>query len=108
LYADRQKALTRALETHLAGLLSAPGQNAGMHVPAFFSDALAAATTDTAAAEAAARAGVVVSPLSVHYVSAPARQGFLMGFTGFDEDEIAAGAARLAEVLQGLVRSRAP
>ncbi|MGI9413479.1 MAG: PLP-dependent aminotransferase family protein, partial [Hyphomicrobiales bacterium] len=29
LYADRQKALTRALETHLAGLLSAPSQNAG-------------------------------------------------------------------------------
>ena len=102
LYADRQQALTRALETTLAGFLTAPRQNAGMHVPAYFTEALAAKTSDVDAAQAAADAGIVVSPLSVHYVSAPARQGFLMGFTGFDEQEIADGAERLAAVLRDL------
>ena len=100
LYADRQQALTHELETTLAGLLTATRQNAGMHVPAYFTDALAAQVSDVDAARAAADAGVVVSPLSVHYVSAPARQGFLMGFTGFDETEIADSANRLADVLR--------
>jgi len=102
LYADRQQALTHELETTFAGLLTATRQNAGMHVPAYFTDALAARVSDVDAARAAADAGIVVSPLSVHYVSSPARQGFLMGFTGFDETEIADSAKLLADVLRRL------
>jgi GntR family transcriptional regulator/MocR family aminotransferase len=56
---------------------------------------------DRGAAEAAARAGIAVAPLSDYFITGkPARQGLLLGYAAVPEVEIERGAKRLAEALR--------
>ena len=58
---------------------------------------------DTGAAEAAARAGVDVYPLSRYWLRKPAgvRGGFLLGYAGYTPEALHAAAAVLGAVLRG-------
>jgi len=108
LYAGRQRALLAALDGPLRDFLHAPEQDAGMHVTALFRDGLAARTTDREASARAAEAGIVAAPLSACYRQEPKAHGFVLGFAGFDEQEIATGAAALSEVLAGCLGKGRP
>jgi GntR family transcriptional regulator/MocR family aminotransferase len=55
---------------------------------------------DQGAAEAAAAAGVAVSPLSDYFMGKPEKQGLLLGYAAVPEDEIEIGAQRLAAALR--------
>jgi GntR family transcriptional regulator/MocR family aminotransferase len=96
LYAARQARLLRSARRHLAGLLDVAPAEAGMHLVA----ALPPGTDDVALAAEVARAGIVVRPLSVHYVGRPVRNGLLLGYAGVPEREIDRGVEVLARVLR--------
>ena len=99
LYSERQRALRDVLETRFAGLLEVPKQSGGMHLPAFFTESLAARVSDVQASQALAAAGVTAEPLSPHYLRIEPRQGLLLGFAGFAPEEIRSAGLVMAEVL---------
>jgi GntR family transcriptional regulator/MocR family aminotransferase len=96
LYAARQARLLRAARRQLAGLLEIAPAEAGMHLVATLPDG----TDDVALAGRVAHAGVVVRPLSVHYVGEVTRSGLLLGYAGVPEREIDRGVEQLARVLR--------
>jgi GntR family transcriptional regulator/MocR family aminotransferase len=68
---------------------------AGMHLVA----ELPAGADDVELTMRALEAGVVVRPLSSHYLERPARAGLLLGYAGVAEREIDRGIEQLAPVL---------
>jgi len=96
LYAARQARLLRGARRHLAGLVDIAPAEAGMHLLA----ELPAGTDDVEVAARALRAGIVVRPLSVHYLDRPKRSGLLLGYAGVPEREIDRGIEQLANVLR--------
>ena len=77
-YRIARDALAAALATHLPGLLTAEVPDQGMKLLA----PLAPGLSDVAVAEAAAKAGVIVRPVSPMYLAAPPRQALMLGFSG--------------------------
>jgi GntR family transcriptional regulator/MocR family aminotransferase len=74
-----------------------------MHVNGWLADG-----DDRTLAAAAARAGLVLRPISPLYLREPARPGFLLGYTAFDTRALDRSARRLAELLdQGQRRAAA-
>lgn len=100
LYAARRAALVGALERHLGGLLTVHPADGGMHLAAFLPEG----TDDVAIAEAAARRGLAVVPLSPHYRLAPAPPGLVLGYAGWPPDVL----DRAVAVLAPLVRAAVP
>jgi len=94
LYMTRRDTLVAALQNAPLPLQAAV-PDSGMHLVA----RLPRGRDDRALSAAALAAGVEVSPLSVHYEKQPARGGLLFGFAGFDAAAIAAGVARLEDVI---------
>ena len=99
LYAARQEALVAAAGRHLDAYLSVAPDDAGLHLMAWLKPALAERLGDRGAAEAAAAAGIAVSPLGDYFVGTPNRQGLLLGYAAVPEEEIESGARRLAAAL---------
>ena len=99
LYATRQAALVAAAVRHLDDHLSVAPDDAGLHLMAWLKPELAERLGDRGAAEAAAVAGIAVSPLSDYFIGQPDRQGLLLGYAAVPEDEIERGAQRLAAAL---------
>lgn len=99
LYAQRQEALIAAAGP-LDGLLELVPSTAGMHLVADLSPRLRKRTTDRVATEVAAKAGVVVRPLSDFFAGRPDRPALLLGFAGFDEDALRRSVRVLAETLR--------
>lgn len=99
LYADRQRGLLRAIDTHLKELLAAEPAEAGMHLVARLTPALLKRMDDVEAAERAAKAGVVAKPLSGYSALPKPPQGLVLGFAAFDEAAIEDAARQLAEAL---------
>ncbi len=100
IYARRQTKLLAAAAAHLDGLLDVRPAAAGMHLVAELAPALAARMNDASIAARAAGAALTVQPLSSFYAGVPLRQGLIMGFAGFEEAAIEAGAERLGHVLR--------
>jgi GntR family transcriptional regulator/MocR family aminotransferase len=96
LYAARQAVLVAAAERHLGDFLEVPPDDAGLHLVAWLKPGIAERLGDRGAAEVAAGAGIAVAPLSDYYVGRPGRPGLLLGYAAVPEDEIEAGARRLA------------
>jgi GntR family transcriptional regulator/MocR family aminotransferase len=99
LYAARQEALLRAADDHLTGLLEVPADDAGMHLVAWLNDGLAARMTDVEAARRASTHDVTAHPLTAFAAQAAMRPGLVLGYAAVPEDEIDAGARRLARAL---------
>ena len=96
LYEGRQARLVRAARRHLTGLAHVAPAEAGMHLVA----ALPAGSDDVDVTARAAVAGVVVRPLSTHYLGRPERSGLLLGYAGTPEREIDRSVEALAAVLR--------
>ncbi len=102
LYAERLKTMQRILANDFSDALGPLPQDSGMHIVCLLSDALSAACGDRQLCRRAAEEGLVLTPLSPHYVGAEARQGLLLGFTGADEETMGRAAERLRGLMAGL------
>lgn len=100
LYAHRQKVLVAEIAKSCAGLLEIEPAAAGMHLVADLSPRLASRLSDVEAALQAGAAGVAVRALSSYYAGPPRRQGLVLGYAGFDDDQIKIAANTLARALQ--------
>lgn len=100
LYAKRQAALIAAAEAHLAPHLRLVAEEAGMHLVADLSPALADRMDDVEASARAAGAGFSAPDLSRYYAGTPPRRGLLMGFAGFDEATIGRATRELARAFE--------
>jgi GntR family transcriptional regulator/MocR family aminotransferase len=94
---ERRAALLTALATHFGDRVEVVGAAAGLHVVAWLRD-LAPSRSGTFARRAAA-AGVGVYSITPHYLTPPARAGFILGYGGLTPAAIRDGVKRLAAVL---------
>jgi GntR family transcriptional regulator/MocR family aminotransferase len=99
-YSARQQALVESMSGHLGGLLTVEVEAGGMHLTARLSAGLAARMNDMQVSQKARDAGLVLPALSSYCVGAASHQGLLMGYSGFDEAELDAACAKLADLLQ--------
>lgn len=96
LHAERLDTLMAMLRDRLGDRLTCSPIDAGMQFPAF----LAPDADDRAVARSLAEAGVVVSPLSPHYLGKCPRPGLLLGYAGVNEAATRAGVDVLERVLR--------
>jgi GntR family transcriptional regulator/MocR family aminotransferase len=81
-------------------LLEVPADEAGMHLVGWLSEATASRMSDVEASALAAARDVDAQPLS-RFASRPdMRNGLILGYAAVPEDEIEAGARRLASALE--------
>jgi GntR family transcriptional regulator/MocR family aminotransferase len=97
LYAARHDALMDLAHRHLRGMLDVQPAETGMHVVGWLPQGI----DDREVTDQAQLAGLVTPPVSPHYLGSPPRQGgLLLGFSAFDEAQLADGVTRLAAVLR--------
>jgi GntR family transcriptional regulator/MocR family aminotransferase len=97
LYAARRAALLQAIHTEAADLLAAEGATeAGLHLVT----GLLGAKDDVAISRRAQAARVHASPLSTYYAGPRYRRGFVLGFAGTAEAEMAPAVRRLAAAIR--------
>jgi GntR family transcriptional regulator/MocR family aminotransferase len=98
LYQERYQALEDAALAHLAPDLQVVPTQTGMHTIAYLRDGLDA----VALTRAAARRGVTVAPISRFCLDPVARDGLVLGFSGFTPADIRAGAMDLRRSIDDL------
>jgi GntR family transcriptional regulator/MocR family aminotransferase len=96
LYRDQRDRLVEALRRQARDLLAVDPPDQGMHLVAYLRQGLA----DTAVERAALEDGVVVRALSRLYLRGRARQGLLLGFSGYPAASIGPAVGRLAKALR--------
>jgi GntR family transcriptional regulator/MocR family aminotransferase len=96
LYRDQRDRLVEALRRRAGDLLAVDPPDQGMHLVAYLRQGLA----DTAVERAALEDGVVVRALSRLYLRGRARQGLLLGFSGYPAASIGPAVGRLAKALR--------
>jgi GntR family transcriptional regulator/MocR family aminotransferase len=101
-YAERRAVLLEEVQSRLAGRLELAGVEAGLQTAAWLADGI----DGEAAARAAARRGVEVTPVSRYYRGTPSREGLQLGFAAVDPREIRRGVADLALALESASRQR--
>lgn len=95
LYRERQEILIHEAKRHLAGGLEVAPADAGMHLIGW----LPPGTDDRETSRRAREAGVRAAPLSRYTRKPLERGGLLLGYTAFNESEIAAAMRKLAVVI---------
>lgn len=95
LYAERQQVLCDAAREHLGGALDVTPSDSGLNTVGY----LAPPWSEQVVAEAAARRGITVAPISRFCLEPVAAQGLVLGFSGIRPDAIVAGVRTLATVL---------
>lgn len=101
LYAARRRALEAALRVRLGTLLEPHPAAGGMHLAAWLPEGV----DDVALAEACAREGLAVVPLSPHYRLPPRRPGLVLGYAGWAPPALERAVARLAPLVEAAVSS---
>jgi GntR family transcriptional regulator / MocR family aminotransferase len=96
-YRRRRDALLVALARHLPGLEPA-GVSAGLHLVTWLPPDLDEATV----VGAARQAGVALDAVGPYRITNPGPDGLIFGYATVNERAIAAGVARLAQVVAGL------
>jgi GntR family transcriptional regulator/MocR family aminotransferase len=94
-YRGRLTALVDALHREFGDFFELPKTVAGLNLVAW----LPPCVSDTAAANAALRAGISTSPMSRFYLTARPRSGLFLGFGGVTPEQIKEGARRLKVAL---------
>jgi len=102
LYRERQDALVRSAGQHLAGLLTVPPSDGGMHLVG----SLPAGVDDREVSRAARAHGIAATPLSF-FAESRHCSGLLLGYAGLTPAQIEKGTQQLAAVLEPLVRRAA-
>jgi GntR family transcriptional regulator/MocR family aminotransferase len=95
IYGERQDVLMNSIHRELGSVLEANGAGAGMHLTV----TLPKGYRDRVITERAARQQLWLWPLSVTYIGAASRQGFILGFGGVRKSEIADAVRRLRSVI---------
>jgi GntR family transcriptional regulator/MocR family aminotransferase len=96
LYGERQEVLLDALQRELKGLLEATKHQTGMHLIGWLAEGLA----DKKAEAEAFKQGVFAQALSSFRIHYHHPAGLLLGYAGYNERQIRAGARKLAVALQ--------
>jgi GntR family transcriptional regulator/MocR family aminotransferase len=96
LYGSRRNALVESLRQELGSMLEVVGGEAGMHLAAL----LPKGFRDEAIAEKAALQKLWLWPLSPSYLGESPRHGFILGFGGISEKEMAPAVRKLRGVLK--------
>ena len=95
---QRRAALLAAVERHLAARVTVEGANAGIHVMMWVKGRVARDVPRMI--DRAMEAGVGVYPIAPYFIRPPKRAGFLLGYASMDEQRIAEGIKRLAEIVR--------
>jgi GntR family transcriptional regulator/MocR family aminotransferase len=98
LYQERYQALEEAALAYLAPDLQVVPTQTGMHTIAHLRDGLDA----SALAQAAARRGITIAPISRFCLEPVAQDGLVLGFSGFTPAEIKAGVLDLRRSIDDL------
>jgi GntR family transcriptional regulator / MocR family aminotransferase len=100
LYAERQAVLLAAARRELAGLLELRPDPAGIHLVG----RLPAHVDDVAVSRAAAAHGVDVQPLSAFCLKRGPHNGLVLGYAGYDEQQIRTGVRQLAVAIRSVMK----
>jgi GntR family transcriptional regulator/MocR family aminotransferase len=95
IYADRRRVLVDGIQRRLARYVDFEDHQAGMQITV----GLAPGYDDLEIAARARARGVPVTPLSIYYAGDDRRQGLLLGFCPYTEEEIGARVDTLADIL---------
>jgi GntR family transcriptional regulator/MocR family aminotransferase len=97
LYSGRQAVLRAAIGRYLSGVLEVHPDSAGMHLMAWLPPQLEESEPIVQAAHAG---GVELLPLSYFSMRPLRRQGLLLGYAAFNDDQIIEGVRTLCRVLE--------
>jgi len=97
LYAERQEVLRSAIDRYMSGVLEVHPDPAGMHLMAWLPSQV---ETSEPIVQAARADGVELLPLSSFSMQLLGRQGLVLGYAGFDDDQIVEGVRTLSRVLE--------
>jgi len=100
IYSGRLQVLTRLIEKHLSGYVTARTPEGGMQVLC----KLICDVPEQSVINAARRAGIDLSGLTRLYLSTPSEAGFLMGFAAYTPEELDVAVKSLAKVIRTLVK----
>ena len=95
LFRSRRRALVRALDRELGGLVEVVGDHAGMHLVATLH------ADDREIALRAVARGLSVIPLSSCYAGRARRRGLLLGYGAMRAGEIGERVRELADAIRG-------
>ncbi len=101
LYMERRSAILAALQEHFGTWLETWDSGAGMHTITW----LPPHVEDTCVADAAASAGLNISPVSQFALQAPPRGGLLLGFAAFTPEVIKKGIRDLEVLINNCSRA---
>ena len=93
--AARRETLRDAIAKYLGDRVEVTGFGAGAHVALWPT----ARVSETAVIARAAAIGVAVYGISPYFLSAPRRNGFMLGYSRMKEGDIREGVRRLSQVL---------
>ena len=105
IYARRQKHLIEALSP-VSDLLALEPDPAGMHLCVSLKPRLARLFSDQDICRRAKDAGLGLGALSAHCVLPDPLQAVLIGYSGFDENQLSRAAERLVWVLSDMAKGR--
>ncbi len=95
IYKERQEFLINEINRELCGLLEVKPSDAGMHIVAWLPENF----SDKKISITAKENNLVVYPLSEYVIKFKRRPGLIMGYTGFDKDNLKEGIVKLKRIL---------
>jgi len=101
-YREARDVVVAAIARHMGDLVDIEVPDCGIQLVVHFRIEV----SDTVVAEAARQHGVIVRPVSRHYVAAKPRQGLVLGYSGFDNHQLRNAAAVLGRVLRQVLKDQ--
>jgi GntR family transcriptional regulator / MocR family aminotransferase len=99
-YREARDVVVKAVTQHMGDLIEIEVPECGIQLMMHFKHDI----SDLEVAKNARTEGIVVKPLSTLYLNAPARQGLLLGYSGFELRKLRAASLQLSEVVRSAVR----
>jgi GntR family transcriptional regulator/MocR family aminotransferase len=93
--ATRRQAMLEAIDRYLGDRVQVTGYGAGAHVVLWSNRRIA----ESVVLESAASRGVGIYGISPYFLTPPARNGFILGYSRMKEADIREGIRRLSQVL---------
>jgi GntR family transcriptional regulator/MocR family aminotransferase len=99
-YREARDVVVKAVTQHMGDLIEVEVPDCGIQLMIHFKHGI----SDVEVAKKARAKGIVVKPLTTLYLGAPARQGLLLGYSGFDLRKLRTASLQLSEVIRSSVR----
>jgi GntR family transcriptional regulator / MocR family aminotransferase len=100
-YREARDVVVNAITQHMGDLVEVEVPECGIQLTVRFRDDI----SDVEVANKARAKGIVVKPVSSLYLNTPARQGLVLGYSGFDLRKLRFASRQLAEVVRSTVRN---